>query len=314
MGSYSLTKLQKTFRYNNSIANTAGQFIMENPEQYKKNIQTHKLVDESQVYLLDDKPGIKGGVYERTLEVIRKIRSHEPNASIAVIARYNYLLQDAKELIWREGFRDNINFWSFHKSKGLEADYCVLIGFFQGKSGFPNENREDAVIEALLPSLDEFPHSEERRLLYVGITRAKNKCYIIANPSAPSDFISELLAPKYALNISSEAFKEKFRKIFKCPHCEAGYFRLINGKFGNFYSCSTGLGCNVGKARVCSSCCAPSVDSRSYSTCNNSGCNNQMKICEKCGRPMKLRQGRYGEFWGCTGYGIQDDQCSHTKN
>ncbi|WP_440887849.1 UvrD-helicase domain-containing protein [Vibrio sp. WZ-1] len=57
IGPYSLTKLQKTFRYTNSIANTAGQFIMENPEQYEKHIKTHTVVDQSQVFLLDDKVG-----------------------------------------------------------------------------------------------------------------------------------------------------------------------------------------------------------------------------------------------------------------
>ncbi|MHA3069889.1 MULTISPECIES: hypothetical protein [unclassified Acinetobacter] len=29
-----------------------------------------------------------------------------------------------------------------------------MIGFFQGKTGFPNQNKEDAVVDALLPALD----------------------------------------------------------------------------------------------------------------------------------------------------------------
>jgi DNA helicase IV len=312
VGPYSLTKLQKTFRYNNSIANTAGQFIMENPEQYKKQIETHTKVDQSQVYLLDDKVGQEYGVYERVKEVVIKIRENDPDSSIAVIARYNYLLDETKSILWKNKYKDNIKFWSFHKSKGLEADYCILIGFFQGKSGFPNENRDDAIVEALLPSIDSFIHSEERRLLYVGITRAKQKCYIIASPTSPSDFITELLAPKYELNIASPSFQEQFRKIFKCPNCEDGYLRLVNGRFGQFYSCSTGLGCSVGKARVCEKCHAPSIDGRSESICNNVACANSMKICEKCGRPMKQRKSKYGEFWGCTGFGIEDDQCTNT--
>ena len=314
IGDFTLTKLEKTFRYNNSIANTAGRFIMENPEQYKKEIVTHKQVNEPQVYLLDDKVGNQSGLYERTLEVVRKIRQHEPSSSIAVIARYNYLLTETKQTLWKANFKENIEYWSFHKSKGLEADYCILIGFFQGKSGFPNENRDDALIEALLPSLDSFPHSEERRLLYVGITRAKNKCYIIADPTAPSDFINELLAPKYELNIVSETFKEKYRKIFKCPHCKPGYLRLLRGQFGAFYSCSTGIGCKVRKARVCAKCEAPSIDMRSHSQCNNINCGAKIKICERCGRPMYRRQGKFGEFWGCSGYGIKDDQCTNTVN
>ncbi len=32
--------------------------------------------------------------------------------------------------------------------------------------------------------------------------------------------------------------------------------------------------------------------------------------CPSCGLPMKLREGRYGYFWGCTGY----PQCQKTYN
>lgn len=193
----------------------------------------------------------------------------------------------------------------------LEADYCVLIGFFQGKTGFPNENQEEAVVEALLPSLDTFPHSEERRLLYVGITRAKKKSYLIADPMATSEFIVELLSPKYGLHIASSTFKEQYRRMFKCPICSTGHFKMIKGKFGNFYSCTSGEICNA-KPRVCKKCGTPSVDSEHASRCTNPQCANTIKICEKCGRPMKLKEGKYGQFWGCTGYGIKDDQCRNT--
>ena len=26
------------------------------------------------------------------------------------------------------------------------------------------------------------------------------------------------------------------------------------------------------------------------------------EICPECGKPMQIRKGRYGLFWGCTGY------------
>ncbi len=313
VGEHTFSKLQKTFRYNNSIADTAGLFIMENPEQYTKQIETNTQVDTSQVHLLDDKVGIRDGVYQRVAEVVSKIKSQEANASIAVIGRYNYLLNESKAVLAQTNLKDNVSFWSFHKSKGLEADYCILIGFSQGKLGFPNENTEQAVVEALLPLSGRYPHSEERRLLYVGLTRAKKQSYIIGDPSSPSSFITELLAPKYEVHIESKAFQERYRKIFKCPSCQEGYLKLINGKFGGFYSCSTGKGCRVGKARVCSECGAPSIDNRSSCDCNNQDCRHSIKICERCGRPMVLRSGKFGEFWGCSGYGVKGDQCKNTS-
>lgn len=205
-----------------------------------------------------------------------------------------------------------MKFWTFHGSKGLEADYCILLGFFQGKTGFPNENKEEAVIEALLPTLDDYPHSEERRLFYVALTRAKKESYLIADVNAPSEFINELLSPQYKLDIVSDGFKSKYRKIFKCPVCSTGYFVLKAGKFGNFYSCTSGSVCRS-SPRICEKCGSPSVDTANMSICQNPNCQNSFPICDKCGRPMRLREGKFGKFLGCSGYAIKDDQCSNAR-
>ena len=34
-----------------------------------------------------------------------------------------------------------------------------------------------------------------------------------------------------------------------------------------------------------------------------------IKICPVCGQIMKKRNGKYGEFWGCTGFPL----CRHTE-
>ncbi|NRB38339.1 MAG: UvrD-helicase domain-containing protein [Pseudomonadales bacterium] len=313
VGSHSLTKLEKTFRYNNSIANTAGTFVMKNPEQYEKHVTTHTHVDSSQVYLLDSKVDNKNNLEDKAIQIINTIKKNDPTGSIAILARYRYLLNNIKENVKSNTPISNVKYWTFHGSKGLEADYCILVGFFQGKSGFPNMNKEEAVVESLLPSLDSFPHSEERRLLYVAITRAKKKCYLIADSMAPSEFINELLTPQYDLHIASQTFEERYRKIFKCPICTDGYFRLVSGKYGEFYSCSSGSICNS-KPRKCESCGAPSIDTHKESVCNNVTCGHKKPICDRCGRPMKLKDGKFGKkFFGCTGFGIKDDQCKHTR-
>jgi len=313
VGSCTTTKLEKTFRYNNSIAKTAGMFVMQNPEQYTKQVITHDQVNSSHVFLLDSLVENKSNIEERTVQAIGEIRKKDPKGSIAILARYQYLLKNTKEIVNRHReLSANLRYWTFHGSKGLEADHCILIGFFQGKVGFPNKNKEEAVIESLLPSLDTFPHSEERRLLYVALTRARKSSYIIADPMAPSEFVNELLSPKYELQINSKSFADRHRKMFKCPICTEGYFRLFHGKYGDFYSCTSGSICNS-KPRVCDKCGAPSIDSRSKSVCNNQDCRDEKLICEQCGRPMRLRNGKYGQFWGCSGYGIKHDQCKQTR-
>ena len=311
VGVFSLTKLERTYRYNNSIAKVAGLFVMQNPEQYKKDVISHKKVDSSQVFLIDSSGKSNQSLDGRILQVVNKIKENDERGTIAILARYNYLLDNAKSKI-RTEFRDmsGFNFWTFHGSKGLEADYCILIGFSQGKTGFPNENKEDAVVEALLPTLDSFPHSEERRLLYVAITRAKQKCYIIADAMAPSEFVNELIAPKFDVHIASDKFKDTYRAIFKCPRCSTGFFKLNEGAFGSFYSCTTGSACKI-NVRVCEKCGSPAIDNKTSCICNNINCSDQLIICEKCGRPMKLRASSFGKFWGCSGYGSIDDKCLH---
>jgi DNA helicase-4 len=314
IGTFTKTTLQRTFRYNSSIAETAGTFIMENKSQYQKHIVTNQIAETPQVYLLDsstqvDKESSK--LTKRCLEVVEKIRHSDSKGSIAIIARYNYLLNDARSLISKT-HKPNIYYWSFHRSKGLEADYCILIGLFRGKSGFPNENVEDAVVEALLPTLDNYKHSEERRLMYVGLTRARKKSYIIADPYAPSEFIDEMLAPKYNIHIASTLFKDAIRQIYKCPGCVDGHLRMLNGTYGDFYVCTSERACQI-RPRVCEKCSSPVIDEASTSKCRNPHCGHEFKICRKCARPMKLRSGKYGQFYGCSGFGIKSDQCDHTE-
>lgn len=139
--------------------------------------------------------------------MIETIRKHDPTGSIAVLARYRYLLKNTQTYIATK-YRENMNYWTFHGAKGLEADYCILLGFFKGKVGFPNQSSNDALLEALLPSLDNFPHSEERRLFYVALTRAKKKSYIIADSTAPSAFVDELLAADYEIHVAPPFLKK----------------------------------------------------------------------------------------------------------
>ncbi|MHA3081338.1 UvrD-helicase domain-containing protein [Acinetobacter sp. ANC 5502] len=96
IGSHSLTKLEKTYRYNNSIALTAGRFVMQNPEQYQKNVVTAAQVEQSAVYLLDSHTIDNQTSEDQVVQLISKIRQENATASIAVLARYRYLLDNVK--------------------------------------------------------------------------------------------------------------------------------------------------------------------------------------------------------------------------
>lgn len=206
VGSHSLSMLQKTFRYNNSISDIAGRFVMQNPQQYKKQITTHTQVSKPHVVLLDD---LHQGVKSITIKVqhtIEAIQQGNPTASIAVLSRYRFMLKPIEQHIKTKNYTNQLHFWTLHSAKGLEADYCIIVGFEQGKLGFPSSDKNSMLVESLLPRSDSFIYSEERRLLYVGITRAKHKTYLIADPYACSAFISELVNDDYPIKIASTLF------------------------------------------------------------------------------------------------------------
>ena len=103
-----------------------------------------------------------------------------------------------------------------------------------------------------------------------------------------------------------------FEKDTEVETATEGYFKLVPGKFGDFYSCTSGVVC-TSKPRVCDKCGSPSSDTLTKSVCHNETCREETVICDRCGRPMKLRQSQYGNFYGCSGYGIKSDPCKQTR-
>ncbi|WP_372168203.1 3'-5' exonuclease [Xanthomonas axonopodis] len=108
---------------------------------------------------------------------------------------------------------------SLHGSKGLEADFVVLVGFDSGFRGFPDERPPEPLLELVLPKLSN-ENEEERRLLYVGLTRAKHQVIVLANGEAPSEYILEMSA-----HSEHHAFIDWINldtQRAACPKCKVG--------------------------------------------------------------------------------------------
>ena len=103
VGKNTTSKLQTTYRYNDSIAHVAGTFVMQNPEQYKKTINSQIEVDSPKVFLLDDIIGEEVSLVKKVSMTIAKLRRSAPGESFAVLARYNYLLQQCRDENKRKG-------------------------------------------------------------------------------------------------------------------------------------------------------------------------------------------------------------------
>ncbi len=112
------------------------------------------------------------------------------------------------------GSTEKISIMTLHSAKGLEFDYVFLPGWEEGI--FPNQR-----------SLDENGNKgleEERRLAYVGITRARKKLSISfvnfrkqynynVYRSIPSRFLSELPKKNCELKLNQSLKEKKIKKI-----------------------------------------------------------------------------------------------------
>lgn len=125
-----------------------------------------------------------------------------------------------------------------HGSKGLEADYVVIPGMITGTYGFPGTIADDPVLDLAMPAPEAFPRAEERRLLYVALTRARRAVLLISHPRRMSPFVAELLEdPHVTVTKISEAL------VVACPGCGQGKMVERKGKFGAFMGCSTYPAC-----------------------------------------------------------------------
>ena len=138
------------------------------------------------------------------------------------------------ENVNQKEIQDKTSLMTLHSAKGLEFDYVFLPGWEEGI--FPNQR-----------NIDEYGNKgleEERRLAYVGITRARKKLFIsFVNfrkqynynlyRSIPSRFVSEL--PKKSCNLIFEKNTLKSdRKAFKIlsnNHFSIGDF-VLHSEFG----------------------------------------------------------------------------------
>jgi DNA helicase-4 len=71
----------------------------------------------------------------------------------------------------------DISFMSIHKSKGLEADYVFFVP--PKNLYFPSEVSDDPILDLVAAPRENFLSAEERRLMYVAITRAKRRVFFI---------------------------------------------------------------------------------------------------------------------------------------
>ncbi|WP_435954345.1 DNA helicase IV [Dryocola sp. BD626] len=176
--------LDTTYRFNDRIGEIANGFIQQNPNQLAKPLNSLSKGDKKSVTLLPD---------DQLDNLLDKLSGYaKPEERILVLARYHHLRPASLEKAATRWPKLNIDFMTVHASKGQQADYVIVLGLQQGKDGFPAPARESIMEQALLPQPEDFLDAEERRLLYVAMTRARHRVWLLFNKKEPSDFVDIL--------------------------------------------------------------------------------------------------------------------------
>jgi DNA helicase IV len=232
-------KIETTYRFSQSLIDISGYFIMQNKNQKVKSLISKNT---SNTFALEE---INGYQEKYAIEFMeKKIKELPKNASVLLLGRYTFDINildsnlkfkykynnaDGKVHVEYYDRKDlDITFMTVHASKGLQADYVFIINNKFKGMGFPSRISDAPILQLLLDSSDSYPYSEERRLYYVALTRAKKKVFLITIRNNISPFVEEI----------KNAYGEQIKKAqYTCPEC-GGRLILKNGKYGKFFGCS----------------------------------------------------------------------------
>lgn len=270
-GATKVTRLDKAFRFNNSICDIASRFILKNPAQIQKTLSTHTVAEQPAISILRKNYATTENSSELASilqEVLNKISSHvETSSTVYLLSRFRFNLPHSQTLkkLAKNYPNLSISAMTIHSSKGKEADFVVLLNLRSGEHGFPAQKITHPLLEAFLPKAESFLYAEERRLFYVALTRARHRVYLICNynMTMTSDFVVELIMENYPIEL--DEFKSG-----------------------------------------CKKCGNPMQRLEEFRVCINPECNMKIPTCQLCGADMIERKGPYGMFWGCRNYRLNE--------
>ena len=97
---------------------------------------------------------------------------------ILLLARYHHLKPVALEKAATRWPHLQLDFMTIHASKGQQADYAIILGLKEGMMRFPHRHASRLWSRRYYPQPEDFPDAEDRRLLYVIITRARLRVWL----------------------------------------------------------------------------------------------------------------------------------------
>lgn len=236
-------RLETTFRCPQEICDISSRFVSKNPSQLAKRVTsvTPAVDIPIQAFQVPNRNQIQGGINHYLSDLHARLAEgtvplgKNGKVTVFILGRYRNDQQYIPEY-WQYDFGDllDVKFKTIHTSKGDEAEYVVLPGMVS--RGFPNMKSDDSLLGLVMPAGDTYQHSEERRLFYVALTRARRSVAMFTVMGKNSPFIDEMVndGAIKVTNIRGEPIKED-----RCPTCKTGVIVPRQGPYGEFRSCSS---------------------------------------------------------------------------
>ena len=208
-------KLEENRRNTQKLIDISSSFIKKNKNQIFKNLtsfikERHPNLNPIKIVTNEDYI-IYGKKENRILKldaIIRDIvkNNHKDDLKILILGRnnndINYLINNAlfkekreknyRKILYSKQKNLDITFMTIHQAKGLEYDEVIIINFEGNPNyGFPNDIKDDSLLK-FVKVYESYPYAEERRLLYVALTRSLHNVYLLTPESDESTFINEL--------------------------------------------------------------------------------------------------------------------------
>ncbi|WP_287475200.1 UvrD-helicase domain-containing protein [Thalassococcus sp.] len=296
-GVHRTVDLGRTFRSVDKIALAARRFVLCNPAQITKTVVPAGETDQPAIRIAWTRRETGEQVLNETLSALTaEPKPDNRKPTVLLLGRYRFIEPDLRDL--RRRHPDlTINFKTIHASKGLEADHVIILGADNARMGFPSMIVDDPLLGLVSPEAEPFTNAEERRVMYVAMTRARSSVTIMASEARPSAFVTELLNdPEYDVASPREALE----RTHTCQQC-GGRLLYMPGQDGpGWYRCEHVKLCS-NRMSACPSCgigLPVSQTADGEKTCMECGATQTQ--CPKCTDGWLVeRSGKYGAFMGC---------------
>ncbi|MFZ3584938.1 UvrD-helicase domain-containing protein [Loktanella sp. DJP18] len=296
-GVHRIVDLGRTFRSVDKIALAARRFVLRNPAQITKTVIPAGETDEPSIRIAWTRRETREMALNDAVAALADTEGKGGGRpSILILGRYRFLRPDVGRL-QRRNPGATIDFKTIHASKGLEADHVIILGADNAKMGFPSMIVDDPLLSLVSPEAEPYPNAEERRVMYVAVTRARRTVTILASEARPSVFVEELMRePEFGVVLPLEAQNH----THTCPGC-GGRLLHMGGKDGRDWYCCEHVKLCGSRMPACPACgVGLPIRSRTREELVCTDCGETQQNCPSCEAGWLVeRHGRYGSFLSC---------------